>query len=149
MRYNKIDFSTYCPACGSKHTKACIDGGRCTAVGCGTMLSTFTPKKFSVKTYRKQFTVEAESAIQVRSALEANGYRIIAIESPDGPPKIRVIVCVSGGNVQGARASASNVEVEVLDYDNLEACKESPGSEDESYLKALEAEYPTLEHGVY
>ena len=70
--------------------------------------------------------------------LNCGGYPVAA--------KPRVIVCVEGGNVWGARANC-DVDLDILDYDNLEASED--GSDEQIALKTLEAEYPDLPEALY
>lgn len=60
--------------------------------------------------------------------------------------QIRIIVSVTGGNVQGIRSSSPDVEIDVLDYDNME---DEDGNTDLADYKALEKEFEQLAHGVY
>jgi hypothetical protein len=60
---------TLCPSCTRRHTKACIDGGRC--VNCFTSLSGITMPDlptFTIETPDGPLTVHAENEAQARRA---------------------------------------------------------------------------------
>jgi hypothetical protein len=85
-------------------------------------------------------TNEAEFEPLTEDEIDELCERINCTEKP------RVIVNVSGGNVQAARASC-DISLAVLDYDNLEGAEK--GSDEEKELLALQEEYDELEEAVY
>jgi hypothetical protein len=63
-----------------------------------------------------------------------------AIEAAAMP---RVIVCIEGGNFQGASANMF-VDLSILDIDNMEACDPVRNKRDLDYYRKLEREVETL-----
>lgn len=77
---SQIDFSCHCPACGAKHTKQDLDGGRCHS--CFDSLCGVTEgelRSFLVNTKRQSVLVKAENPTHVRKTLDNLGYTVESI----------------------------------------------------------------------
>lgn len=59
----------------------------------------------------------------------------------DLPP--RVIVTISGGSYQGAVCTA-NIDLDILDYDNWQACDDEAHSDEMEHYAALDGEIESL-----
>ena len=85
--------------------------------------------------------VDIEQRVDVGGPLPSGQCPVCdALCYPIDPKAPRVVVYVSGGNVQCARANVEGIAVEVFDVDNLEETK--TGDEIEADWKQVEQEYP-------